>query len=144
MIKKLLDKTFWKFILVGIVNTLFGMAVMFSLDYLLTGVFDVDRDVSHWVSISANYILGSVLSYFLNKHFTFENKDKSFKVVAKFTVNIVVCAVIAYGSATPAIKYLLSDAGESVQYNVAKLAGMVLFVMLNYIGQRFFAFKEEK
>lgn len=144
MIKKLLDKTFWKFILVGIVNTLFGMTVMFSLDYLLTAVFDVDREVSHWVSIAANYILGSVFSYFLNKYFTFENKDKGFKVVAKFTLNIVVCAVIAYGVATPAIKYILSDAGERVQYNVAKLAGMVLFVMLNYIGQRFFAFKEEK
>ncbi|MCI8307420.1 MAG: GtrA family protein [Lachnospiraceae bacterium] len=144
MIKKLLDKTFWKFILVGIVNTLFGMAVMFSLDYLLTAVFGVDRDVSHWVSIAANYIFGSVLSYFLNKNFTFGNKDKSFKVVAKFVVNIVVCAVIAYGAATLAIKYILSDAGESVQYNVAKLAGMVLFVMLNYVGQRFFAFKEEK
>lgn len=144
MIGKLLDKTFWKFILVGIVNTLFGTVVMFGIDYLLVEVFGVDRDISHWVSIASNYVFGSVLSYFLNKHFTFGNTDKSFKVVVKFTINIVVCAVIAYGAATPAIKYLLSDAGENVQYNVAKLAGMVLFVMLNYIGQRFFAFKEEK
>lgn len=29
-LQKIFDKTFWKFIMVGIVNTLFGTAVMFS------------------------------------------------------------------------------------------------------------------
>ena len=29
MLRKLLDKTFWKFILVGVVNTLFGTGIMF-------------------------------------------------------------------------------------------------------------------
>ena len=68
-LQKIFDKTFWKFIMVGIVNTLFGTAVMFSFYNLL--------HFSYWVSSAANYIFGSILSYFLNKHFTFQNKSRS-------------------------------------------------------------------
>ena len=66
MIKKLFDITFWKFILVGVINTLVGTAVMFGCYNLL--------HLSYWVSSAANYIVGSVVSYFLNKNFTFQNK----------------------------------------------------------------------
>ena len=30
--RKLLDKTFWKFLLVGVINTLFGTAIMLAAD----------------------------------------------------------------------------------------------------------------
>lgn len=66
---KFFDKTFWKFILVGIANTLFGTAIMF--------VFYNVFHLSYWVSSASNYIFGSILSYFLNKHFTFQSKDNS-------------------------------------------------------------------
>ena len=33
--RKIFDKTVWKFILVGIINTLFGMTIMFGLYNLL-------------------------------------------------------------------------------------------------------------
>lgn len=61
-IEKFLDKTFLKFVIVGIVNTLFGTAIMFGL-YNLAGC-------NYWVSSIANYFFGSILSYFLNKYFT--------------------------------------------------------------------------
>jgi hypothetical protein len=32
---------------------------------------------------------------------------------------------------------------KSVQDNVAMFVGMALFTLLNYIGQRFFAFRED-
>lgn len=69
LLTKLFDKTFWKFILVGIINTLFGTAVMF----ICYNVFHL----SYWVSSASNYIFGSILSYFLNKRFTFQNNDRS-------------------------------------------------------------------
>ena len=134
MIRKLLDKTFWKFILVGIANTLFGTGIMF----LFYNVFHF----GYWVSSASNYVFGSILSYFLNKHFTFQNKSKDPKVILRFVVNITVCYLVAYGLAKPLVRTLLSGMSVTVQDNGAMLVGMVVFVGLNYIGQRFFAFRE--
>ena len=128
------DKTLIKSVMVGIVNTLFGSAIMFAM-YNLIGC-------SYWVSSAANYIFGSILSFFLNKHFTFQNQSKGIGVVIKFTVNIIVCYLLAYGIAKPAVRFLLEGSSLKVQDNLSMLAGMVLFVGFNYIGQRFFAFAE--
>lgn len=136
MLQKLLDKTFWKFLMVGVVNTLFGSAIMFAFYNWL--------HLSYWVSSAANYILGSILSFFLNKRFTFENKSKSPMVALRFALNIAVCYLVAYGVAKPLMRALLQGASQSVQENVAMLTGMCLFVGLNYLGQRFFAFRKEE
>ncbi len=136
MLKKLVDRTFWKFILVGVVNTLFGTAVMFLCYNLL--------HLGYWISSGANYVLGSILSYFLNKYFTFQNREKGFGVVLRFTLNILVCYLLAYGIAKPAVAWVLSGMSKSVQENGAMLVGMCLFVGFNYLGQRFFAFREKK
>ena len=66
-LKKLFDEKLLKFILVGVVNTLVGMAIMFGLYNL--------AHCSYWVSSAANYILTSILSYFLNKYFTFQTES---------------------------------------------------------------------
>ena len=71
----------------------------------------------------------------MNKHFTFQNQSKGIGVVLKFTVNIVVCYLLAYGIAKPAVRFLLEGSSLKVQDNLSMLAGMVLFVGFNYIGQ---------
>lgn len=136
MLKKLVDRTFWKFILVGVVNTLFGTAVMFLCYNLL--------HLGYWISSGANYVLGSILSFFLNKYFTFQNREKGFGVVLRFALNILVCYLLAYGIAKPAVAWALSGMSKSVQENGAMLVGMCLFVGFNYLGQRYFAFREKK
>jgi putative flippase GtrA len=143
MIRKLLDKTFWKFILVGILNTLFVTGIMFLLYNVVLRDFQ-DRPWAYWVSSAANYILGSVLSFFLNKYFTFRYKKNGWRVVLRFSLNIAVCYLIAYGAAKPLAVRLLSQAPGPIQENVAMLVGMGLFVLLNYAGQRFFAFRQER
>ena len=136
MIKKLLDRTFWKFILVGIINTIVGTSVMF----LCYNAFHLN----YWVSSAMNYIIGSIVSYFLNKYFTFQNKQRSWKIVIKFIINISVCYLIAYGVAKPLVARILSGQSVTIQENGAMLVGMCLFVGLNYLGQRFFTFKKEE
>ena len=130
---RIFDRTILKFLIVGVVNTLFGTAVMFSL-YNLAGC-------SYWTSSAANYILGSILSFFLNKYFTFQNKERPWRQVVRFTVNIAACYLVAYGVAKPAVRMLLSGQSVSIQENAAMLVGMCLFTGLNYFGQRFFAFR---
>ena len=89
---KVLDATFWKFILVGIANTIVGTAVMFAAYNIF--------HLNYWISSASNYVIGSILSYFLNKYFTFKNQKKSWKQVVVFAANISVCYVMAYGFAT--------------------------------------------
>lgn len=129
------DPTIYRFIIVGIVNTLFGTAIMF--------VFYNVFHLSYWVSSASNYFFGSILSYFLNKSFTFRYGRTDLKSIVRFIVNILVCYLLAYGIAKPVMKYLLSGYSVSIQENVSMLLGMILFVGLNYLGQRFFAFKKQ-
>ena len=130
-----LDGTVIRFIIVGVINTLFGTAIMF--------VFYNVFHLSYWVSSASNYFFGSILSYFLNKSFTFRYGKTDFKSIFRFTVNILVCYLLAYGIAKPVMRYFLSGFSVSVQENVSMVLGMVLFVGLNYLGQRFFAFKKD-
>lgn len=130
---KIIDIVTLKFIIVGIINTIVGTSVMF-LSYNLLGF-------SYWLSSVANYVVGSVVSYFLNKHFTFQSKGRSLSEVIAFIVNISVCYLIAYGIAKPMAYKILSGYSQSIRDNVAMMIGMCLFVVLNYFGQRFIVFK---
>lgn len=130
-----MDKTLIKFIIVGVINTLFGTLVMFGFYNIL--------HLNYWISTGANYVFGSILSYFLNKYFTFKNNEKGWKPVFRFVINIAVCYTLAYGIAKPLVRFLLSGFSKTVTENCAMILGMVIFVGLNYIGQRFFAFKEK-
>lgn len=135
MFSKLFDKTFLRFIIVGIINTLFGTTIMF--------VFYNVFHFGYWISTVSNYVLGSILSYFLNKYFTFKAKETSIREIVRFVINIALCYLLAYGFTKPLMKWLLSDFSVTIRDNFAMLAGMGVFVILNYFGQRFFAFKNK-
>lgn len=137
MVKQILglfDEKLLKFIAVGIVNTLVGMAIMFGL-YNLAGC-------SYWFSSAANYILTSILSYILNKKFTFRHEGDVKGSALRFALNIAVCYLLAYGIARPLTRLLLSGSSAKVRDNIAMAAGMVFFTGFNYLGQRFFAFRD--
>ncbi|MBP5312505.1 MAG: GtrA family protein [Clostridia bacterium] len=156
--KTILDKTFWKFLLVGVLNTIVGLGVNVLLLFLLEDKWSVDQNTAYWIASAGNYIVGSILSFFLNKYFTFKSNAKSFSEVLRFIINIVVCWVIAYGIAKPLVWLIFTKtwvfpwqnvevpAGDNtakvISY-VATLVGAGLFVILNYFGQRFFAFKKK-
>lgn len=99
--------------------------------------------LSYWLSSASNYFFGSILSYFLNKYFTFQYKKRDWKVVVRFVVNVSVCYLIAYGIAKPLIRALMSGFEVTAQENVAMICGMGLFVALNYLGQRFLHSKQK-
>lgn len=136
LIAKFFDATFLRFILVGVVNTLVGTFVMFALYNL--------AHCSYWFSSAMNYVVGSVVSYFLNKYFTFKRSERDPKMVLRFIVNISVCYAIAYGAARPLARWMLSGALEVIRDNVAMLFGMCLFVALNYLGQRLLVFHADE
>ncbi|WP_330627142.1 GtrA family protein [[Clostridium] scindens] len=133
---KVLDTTFWKFVLVGIANTIVGTVVMFAAYNMF--------HFNYWISSASNYVVGSMLSYFLNKYFTFQDQKKSWKQVVVFVVNISVCYVMAYGFAKPLTLWILDKYEKVVQENVSMLIGMGVFVLLNYFGQRWIVFRKQR
>ena len=124
-----------KFVMVGIVNTLIGTTIMF-------GFYNV-FNLNYWISSASNYIIGSLVSYLLNKNFTFRFKEKGYYSLLRFIINILTSYLLAYGIAKPIMHWILSDFNKTIQENISMLLGMCLFVVFNYLGQRFFAFRKK-
>jgi putative flippase GtrA len=134
LIEKLfVNKIFLKFIIVGIINTIVGSALIFIL-YNAAGM-------GYWLSSGISYILASILSFFLNKYFTFAVKKWSLFMVVAFVANIAICYVIAYGAAKPLMNYFLQNSSQRLRENAALFTGICLFTALNYMGQRFIVFR---
>lgn len=137
LINGLLDNSFMRFIIVGVLNTLIGTAAMLvCYDYLGMG---------YWLSSAMNYVVGSIFSYFANKYFTFKNKSQSKRDVIRFIVNIGLCYFFAYGIAKPLTNYLLvsvmnCDMDNQIITKISMFVGMGIFVVINYLGQRKFVF----
>ena len=131
---KLIDGTVPRFLLVGVINTLVGCGAMFLLYNA--------AHWSYWAASAANYVLGGVVSFFLNKYFTFRRREWSWRQVVRFAVNVAVCWLLAYGLAKPLVLRLLAGEALWLQENAAMVVGMCLYTGLNYLGQRFFAFRK--
>ena len=137
--KKLLslfDVKLLKFLLVGVLNTLVGDGLSFLLINL--------TDLNMWLATALPTAIASVMSYFLNKHFTFKNTEKGWRPALRFALNIAVCYLLAYGIAIPLMQFALSTAEPTLRDNLSKLIGMCLFVCFNYLGQRLFAFRTKE
>ena len=124
-----------KFAMVGVINTIVGTTVMF--------VFYNVFHFSYWVSSASNYIIGSIISYLLNKNFTFRFKEQKYWSSLRFVLNILTCYLLAYGIAKPVMHWILTGFSQTIQENVSMMLGMGLFVVFNYLGQRFFTFKKK-
>lgn len=134
MARKWIDGTMLRFLMVGVINTLVGCGTMFLLYNW--------AHCSYWLSSAANYVVGGIVSFFLNKYFTFRKKEWSWSQVVKFAINVAVCWLLAYGLAKPLVLRILEGQSLWLQENVAMLVGMCLYTVLNYLGQRFFAFRK--
>lgn len=130
---KLLDASIWKFLLVGVGNTLLSMVLMFVLEGL-----------GYWPSTAIAYVAGAVMSFFLNRHFTFHSEETMGRAAVKFALNVAVCYVVAYSLAQPIAGWVLGWTGLSAlwQERLTKLGGMGIYTVLNYFGQRFYAFQK--
>ncbi|MBQ6431733.1 MAG: GtrA family protein [Oscillospiraceae bacterium] len=149
-IKSLFDEKLWKFLLVGVLNTIVGE----GLKALLLAFTSLAPLPASAISTA----IASVMSYFLNRYFTFKYKGDNAKAILRFTLNIAVCYILSHAIALLVIYPLLTGAEngwlsglsliaaekKTAADYIATYSGSVLFVGFNYLGQRFFAFREEK
>ncbi|MBR6770584.1 MAG: GtrA family protein [Lachnospiraceae bacterium] len=130
--KKLFDEIL-HFGIIGVLNTILG--------YVLMTVFYNVFHMGYWQSSAVSYTIGSIFSYFANKKHTFHVEGGNGKHALKFALHILVCYLLAYGLAKPMVKAVLSGYNKEIVENIALVVGMGMFIVFNFIGQKFFVFK---
>ncbi|MBM7606760.1 putative flippase GtrA [Metabacillus crassostreae] len=125
--------TFIRFILVGLINTCIGLSLILILLNVL--------ELSYWISTFIGNSIGATCSYILNKNFTFNSKVSNQKGITLFILVILGSYFISYS-----IGYVLFDKSKlltSFEYvrETSLILAAVLYTVLNYLGQRYIAFK---
>lgn len=129
-----------RFVLVGLFNTLCGLVTLFA--------FYDGLGMGYWGASALSYFLCSLLSYVLNRRFTFGHDGSVGSSMVRFALNIAVCYLLAYALAKPVVFAFLARVGWGLDLawaeRLALLTGMVFFTALNFIGQKFFVFSRSK
>lgn len=132
-LRQMTKSTLVRFFLVGIINTIFGYAIMFTF-YNLLGL-------NYWISSASNYFFGSILSFFLNSKYTFRS-NRNWKTAVRFFINIALCYLVAYGFAKPFTRWIMSAGSETLIENTAMVVGSLVYVTLNYFSQKYLTFRK--
>lgn len=133
---RLLFQQVLSFGIIGVINTLVGI--------LLIELFYNVFHWNYWISSMTSYTIGSIYSFFANKKLTFKIQGNTKNTAVRFVINTVICYGIAYGLAKPLVRVILADMSRKTIENVALIVGMGLFIVLNFLGQKFFVFPEQK
>lgn len=120
-----------RFLLVGIVNTCIGLAIMFFLLNV--------ANVSYWTSTFIGNAAGACVSFLLNRTFTFKSDVSYYKGLPRFIAIIVLCYFSSYFCSEKLAEWIFSP---SVKENISVLLGSVFYTISNYFGQRYFVFKK--
>ena len=127
---QIINITFVRFILVGIVNTIIG----YSLIMLFFHVFGLTYGSSYFLS----YVISFVISFFLNRRFVFFSKNKKMREFIKFSLSFFISYVISYIFLYLFVEYKIMDA------DIAFFAGMVIYSSLFYLLNRHVTFSSEE
>ncbi|MBM4762792.1 GtrA family protein [Bacillus sp. B15-48] len=123
--------SFFRFLLVGIVNTMVGLSTMLTLINF--------GNVSYWKATFIGNTIGATVSYFLNRTFTFNSKVTAITGVPRFIVIIFLCYVFSF-SISGEMARIVGATGFVSEDELAVLGGTVLYTVTNYIGQKSFVF----
>ncbi|MBQ2645410.1 GtrA family protein [bacterium] len=145
----LFSKEFITYCIIGFFNTIFGISVAFiSLNVFLLG---------YTLSTLMAYFFGNIVSFFLNKKFTFKNKDKSFFQFIKFFLTMLPAYVISYWLGYKIAHYLsvffisflkfltnlFAIPLERLVDNFAVILSMAIYLFVGFSVNKFFVFKHK-
>ncbi len=153
-IKKLLDKTFWIYVALGILNYAICNAVMLALHFM----FEVETDPALYIE----FAMQTMASFLLNRFVTFRGLKISRWWWIMFFVSVGVSYLIAKVLLYKVFEYLITlpffiSIADWLQNLVAKgkppldfrhalvmLACTFVYCVINYIGQRYYVFRSVK
>ena len=116
---------FIRYNLVGIVNTIIGFSIIFSLMFM---------GVSPVLSNLMGYAIGSVVSFYLNSRYTFKStKTTKAQVVKFFTI-----LLLSYFLNLLTLQWLL----ELINPYLAQFFSAVVYTVSSFLLVKFIVFKE--
>lgn len=127
---KFIEK-FIKFSLVGLVNTIIDFSIFFGLTRLL-----VFFEPHYLLANLLAFTIANMFSFIANKHWTFGNQSKSY--LAQYYKFLSV-SLLALAAVQLTLYLLISSFG--VWDLVAKIAALLVSVIIGFLGSRWWAFK---
>lgn len=123
-----MDKRFFKFIFVGVLNTIIGYG-SYSLFLFLHFQFLVSNTLST--------IIGIACSYFLNRKITFNDVNTNVKTPFKFVGVYLLSYLIS------SLNLFLLVKVFNIDEYIAGLINLFVTTMISWFGHRYFSFKED-
>ncbi|MFB7142404.1 GtrA family protein [Gottfriedia sp. NPDC056225] len=134
-----MNRTFFRFIAVGVLNTIVGLSAIYLLLHLL--------GLSYWWSTFLGNTIGACVSYLLNRKFTFKSQSSVSKSVPLFIIVILASYFIAYNLGAKIIDFSLSNTdfiSDKMKTDLAVLISTGLYTIVNYFGQKLFVFHNKR
>lgn len=127
------NPTFIRFLLVGLLNTFIGLGLMFILKNELNWPY--------WLATFTGNSVGAIVSFFLNRAFTFNSKVRIKEGAIRFTAVILVCYALSFSVSRPIAELFGSGQGIISIDNLAILIGTGIYTITNYFGQKRLVFQ---
>lgn len=119
-----------RFFLVGIVNTFFGLSLIFAAK-AIAGLDDL-------VSNMLGYSLGLSISFFLNRKWTFRHNGGVYPTAARFLAAFLLAYI-----ANLMTLYGLRD-GAGINSYLAQTISIVPYTVVFYLGSRYYVFTQKR
>lgn len=135
-----MNKEFIIFLVIGLVNTLFAMAVTYSIYNLL--------HLGYYISSFTGTFSAAVLGFFLNRKITFSSDCKILSSMIKFFTVILLSYIIAFTLSHKLFLYIFSvvnvNLSISIIEQIAILFAQIIFTLINFTGQKLWTFKRKE
>jgi putative flippase GtrA len=118
--------TFFKYLLIGIVNSIVAYLLIFG--FMLLGI---GPEVSNFVG----YFFGIVVSYVLNKQFNFKSKNRHMDDLPKFLASMAVAYLLNLAALVTLYR------GWGVNPYVSQIAAGAVYLLVGYSLSRVWVFR---
>jgi len=122
--------TLIRYLLVGVANTLVGLSTIYFAMYFL----QLDIVKANMVG----YLIGILLSFKLNKTWTFRSSDH----VASSFIRYLLVLAVAYVANLATV--LFANTHFDLNPYIAQALGIIPYTAIGFLGSRYFAFRTQK
>jgi len=118
---------FLKYLLVGIINTIVGYVIIFSLMFVA-----VPPEISNIIG----YIMGVIVSYTLNKIYTFQSKDHPKREFPKFVLSLLTSYGLNF------LTLILCIHIFKVNPYISQIISGAVYTISGFVFLKYFAFRQ--
>ena len=130
----LIIKKFFRYSFVGIGNSLFCISIIFFLKNIL--------NYSYWISSSVGYLVGLLITYFINRRFTFYSKNKGIFNFYSFVIGVVICYLISFYISNLFLNLIFVQVfNQTILTNLSLMLGFILYSILMFLYLNFIIFR---